>query len=118
MQSVTATWERSGGQEFKNSLSAAAELQHSLQSNTTALTHVLERQSQLMETYSKSDLQGVLQALADAVARLGGDRPRPNYPPPPPELSGPCERILFKSDPITMEASAMRNLGAAAAAPL
>lgn len=86
LQSVTVSWEKSGSQEFRNSLSAAAELQHSLQSNTAAMSNVIDRQSKLMETYSRSDLQGVLQALADAVARLGGERPRQSYSPPAPEL--------------------------------
>lgn len=94
LQSVTASWEKTGSQEFKNSLAAASQLQNSLHSNTEALSNVLQRQSQLMETYSRSDLQGVLQALADAVARLGGERPRPAYSPPLP----PPEPITRPSD--------------------
>jgi biopolymer transport protein ExbB/TolQ len=83
LQDVTATWEKSGGLEFKSSLSAAAQLQQSLQGNTSALTSVLVHQSQLMEKYSRSDLQAVLQSLADAVARLGSDRGRMVSPPVP-----------------------------------
>lgn len=94
-QSVTATWEKSGGMEFKNSLSAAAQLQQSLHANSTALSQVLEHQSQLVEKYSHSDLNGVLQALADAVARLGGDRMRPS---PPPLASTPPEAFTQPSD--------------------
>jgi len=102
LQNVTLSWEKSGSQEFKNSLSAASQLQGSLHENTAALSGVLERQQQLMQTYSRSDLQGVLQALADAVAKLGSGavEPRASWPAPPsppPPLS-PSDLMTQQSD--------------------
>ena len=97
LQNATATWEKSGGPEFKSSLSAAAQLQQSLHANTAGLAQVLEHQSQLMEKYSRSDLNGVLQALADAVAKLGGGRPSPQ-PQPASYSSNPPEVLTQPSD--------------------
>lgn len=102
LQSVTLSWEKSGAQEFKNSLSAASQLQSSLHENTAALSGVLERQQQLMQTYSRSDLQGVLQALADAVAKLGSgpaaSEPRASWSPPPPPPLPPSDLVTQQSD--------------------
>lgn len=100
LQSVTLSWEKSGSQEFKNSLAAARQLQSSLHENTAALSGVLERQQQMINTYSRSDLQGVLQALADALGKLGtgASEPRASWSPPPPPPVSPADLVTQQSD--------------------